>query len=117
MNFPAEKFPRIERTADTLKRGDVFDMQYVNRSMKWKWVAVIEESDSVATIPLDQDGLPGIPATQCCEPRVVLLGTRGQSTHEASYFIVRNARKIKVAAFLDLDIRGARPEPHPEAKT
>lgn len=107
------------RTADTLKRGDVV------RYHGYRW-AVIEPSDSVGSMPLTET-VPVFDATgketrrisakECCEPRLVLLGDkRGLATNHATYVIWPNAKRFKVVEFLDLEIRGARPEPHPEDK-
>lgn len=85
-------------------------------------VVVTEPSDSVATVPYDAavrlpvhvgGGRWPIPARSLCEPRVVYLGKTGRATQRATYFLARNSFKFDVVAYLDVDVRGAVPEPHP----
>lgn len=97
-----------KRTADTLERGDVV------RFEGHRWV-VLEPSDTVVTAPQDQI-FHDRPARECCEPRIGLLGGRGLLTHHVTYVIWPNTKQFTVREFLDLEIRSARPEPHPEDK-
>lgn len=108
----------FKRTADTLEVGDVI-------LLAGDLVVITESSDEVATVPCDgKVNLPSslgghggwpIPAKELCEPYYVMLGKTGRMTHEGSYFLARNSFCVDVVGFLDVELRGSVPEPHPDA--
>lgn len=108
----AIKGSKTRKTADTLERGDVFDYDGYR-------VVLIEASDRVHSLPLDQSVKFVIgpnrsrtyKAVDLCEPRICFLGKTGRATHEATYILVPNRQRFNVVAFLDLDVRGATPKP------
>lgn len=119
----------VKKTADSLERGDVIWYSGIKLDPSWlphtrnhgasqQWV-VCEPSDHVDTLPQDRMvrfGSLAYPASQCCEPRLQLLGRTGRATHMLSYTILPSRLRVRVIAFLDLDIQSAVPEPVQEAR-
>jgi hypothetical protein len=97
----------MQKTADTLERGDVIRPFWPRDRSRW---VVIEPSDHVTTAPPDCV-FDGVPARLCCEPRIRRLGPTGRASHICTYVIWPNKRKFTVNEFLDLDTRSAVPEP------